>query len=870
MKAYKHSIESVISQLNTDINKGLTDEEAKQRLEKNGLNVLDEGKKKTLFSLFLEQINDVMIYVLLVAAVITVIVNKEFTDAIIILLVVLVNAVVGITQELKAGKALEALKEMTNPKAIVIRNGISKEIESKYLVTGDIVCLDAGRYVPADLRLLESNNLQIEESSFTGESVPSSKDANVTFDEEIGISDMINTAFMSTLVTYGRGKGVVIATSNDTKIGEIAKMLDIDEEQTPLQVKMNKLGKSLGYLAIFVCVLIFVIGILQSRGVVDMLITSISLAVAAIPEGLVAIVAIVLSLGVTRMSKKHAIIKKLPAVETLGSVNYICSDKTGTLTQNKMTVIEEYTKDNNNELLIKAFILSSDAKIENGNEIGDPTEIALISYGIKNNILREELENKYKRIDEFAFDSDRKLMSTYVEHDNIYRVYTKGALDNLIDLATKILVNGEVKEFTPELKAGIQNKADEMYNKALRVLAVSYKDTETKIENSEFEKDLVFIGIVGMIDPPREEVKLSIKEAHDAGITVMMITGDHKNTAFAIAKDLNIAQNESQCITGMELENLSDDELTKTVQNYRVFSRVSPEHKVRIVKALKANDNIVSMTGDGVNDAPSLKVADIGVAMGITGTDVAKGASDMILTDDNFATIVASVEEGRNIYDNIKKSIIFLLSCNLGEVISILIATLMGWPIPLIATQILWINLVTDSLPALALGVDPISTNQMNRPPRASNENFFSGGAWFRALVGGVLIGFLTLSAFVIGLLEKGYTLGQISTVDISNENLAYARTMAFIVLTVSQLFYAYTMRSSEESLLKIGVFKNKFLNYSLIIGLILQFGLLAIPLLSKAFGVTMLSFIDLDIVLIFAIIPVIVNELIKKFIKFN
>lgn len=867
MKQYSSiPIVDLVKEFDTDLKNGLNSDIALKRLEKNGKNILKDSKKKNIFQIFFEQINDVMIYVLLISAIITVIVNKEFTDAIIILLVIFVNAIVGLTQELKAGKALEALKKMTSPKAVVVRDGLTLEIDAQDLVVGDIVLLDAGRVVPADLRLVETNSLQIEESSFTGESVPVTKDANVVLDKNVLMADRINMAFMSTLVSYGRAKGIVVATANDTEIGKIASMLNTDEEKTPLQVKMNKLGKQLGYIAIAICILIFVIGILQKRQIVEMLITSISLAVAAIPEGLVAIIAIVLSLGVTRMSKKNAIIKKLPAVETLGSVNYICSDKTGTLTQNKMTVVKSYTKDKDENLLLLAFILSSDARIENDVKIGDPTELALISRGLELNISREMLDKKYPRIDEYSFDSDRKLMSTLVKYDSGYRVYTKGALDNLLQISTNMVIDGKVVKLTDKLRTDILDKAKEMSKDALRVLAVAYKETTDKIAYTEFELNLTIIGIVGMIDPPRMQVFDSIKKAQGAGINIVMITGDHKDTAFAIAKNLNIASSLDQCISGPELEKMTDETLEKLVTGYRVFSRVSPIHKVRIVKALKNNNNIVSMTGDGVNDAPSLKTADIGVAMGITGTDVAKNASSMILTDDDFSTIVYAIEEGRNIYDNIKKAIIFLLSCNLGEVISIFIATVLGWPIPLVATQILWINLVTDSLPALALGVDPINTNQMNKKPRSKDENFFSGGAWLRALVGGSLIGILTLSAFVIGLFEKGYTLSNLSQV--AKADLIYARTMAFIVLTVSQLFYAYTMRSSSDSLLKIGIFKNKFLNYSLIIGLVLQFGLLVIPKLSEAFYVTRLSFFDLDVVLLFTIIPVIVNELMKKYIR--
>lgn len=868
LKSHNKSIEEVAKELNTDINSGLTNDEYRKRLLEHGENKLEEGETTSVSALLFEQLKDVLVIVLLISAIITVIVKREYMDAIIILLVVVINAVIGVVQEIKAEKALAALKNMTSPKAIVIREGMTIEVDSKDVVIGDLVVLDAGRYVPADLRLIESVNLQIEESSFTGESVPANKNAKDILDENTGLADITNMAFMSTLVTYGRGLGIVVGTGNNTKIGDIAKLLTQEEDKTPLQKKMNKLGQTLGYIAISICIAIFFIGIIQGREIIEMLITAISLAVAAIPEGLVAIIAIVLALGVTRMSKKNAIIKKLPAVETLGSVNFICSDKTGTLTQNKMTVVKSYTKDINEYNMIKSLVLCSDADIVDNVSVGDPTEVAFIAYGIKNNMYKKDLNNEFERVGEIPFDSDRKLMSTLNKENEKYIVHTKGAIDNLLKICNKIKIENDIITLTEEEKENLLNISNNMSDEALRVIAVAYKPVDNILNEDEYEKDLIFLGMVGLIDPPRLEVKDSIEKAFQAGINVVMITGDHKNTAFAIAKELNITNDINTCMTGAELEKLSDEELKNIVCNYRVFARVSPEHKVRIVKALKENDNIVSMTGDGVNDAPSLKIADIGVAMGITGTDVAKGASDMILTDDNFKTIVSAIEEGRNIYNNIKKSIMFLLSCNIGEVISILIATLLKMPIPLIASQILWVNLVTDTFPALALGVDSSNENVMKQKPRNANESFFANGAWFKAIVGGTLIGTLTLLAFVIGLVEKGVPLSNLLSA--TSEELKYARTMSFIVLTVSQLFYAYTMRDNEQSIIKIGVFSNKFLNYATLIGIVLQFSLISIPFLANAFNVQALSFLDFDIVIIFALIPLIVNEIIKKYIKFG
>ena len=731
----------VIKELNSDSLNGLTSEEAKIRLQKNGENKLASKKKKTMVQLFLAQLNDAMIYILIAAAVISGIMG-EISDSIIILIVIFINATIGVVQESKAEKALEALKQLSTPKALVKRNGELIEIPSEEVVTGDIVIIDAGRYIPADLRLIETANLQIEESAFTGESVPAEKDAKIVLeDEKAPVGDRVNMAYMSTLATYGRGTGIVVATGMDTEIGKIAKMLDDEEEEsTPLQKRLAQLGKILGFAAIGICVIIFILSMFQGRDWFEMLLTAISLAVAAIPEGLPAIVAIVLALGVQRMIKHNAIVKKLPAVETLGSVSIICSDKTGTLTINQMTVKKIYIndslvpinnidiKDNSTELLVEAMVLCNDATSNETSKTGDPTEIALLDVGNKVNLFKDSLNEEHKRVDEIPFDSDRKLMTTVNAYENKFKVYTKGAIDSLFKICNKVLINGEIVPLTEEKKKELLDASNSMSDTALRVLGASYKEIDNKnVPIDSLEKDQIFIGLMGMIDPPREEVKASIVECKKAGIIPIMITGDHKNTAFAIGNELGMADNINQCMSGSEIDNYSQEEFNKIVNNYRIFARVSPEHKVKIVKAFKSHGNIVSMTGDGVNDAPSLKAADIGVAMGITGTDVAKGAADMILTDDNFSTIVNAVEEGRNIYNNIKKAIIFLLSCNLGEIVALFVAILLNWNTPLLPIHILWVNLITDSFPALSLGVDPKDSSVMEEQPRSPKESLFAG-----------------------------------------------------------------------------------------------------------------------------------------------
>ncbi|MDK0784056.1 calcium-transporting P-type ATPase, PMR1-type [Clostridium perfringens] len=866
---YKKSKNEILQELNVDEKNGLSSTEALRRLEKYGKNKLETKKKKTLFKQFLSQLKDVMIYILIIAAIISAFLG-EISDALIILLVIIINAVIGVIQESKAEKALDALKELSTPKALVKRDGSLKEILSEDIVPGDIVIIDAGRYIPGDLRLIDTANLKIEESAFTGESVPSEKDASFLPDKEIPIGDQNNMAFMSTLATYGRGVGVVVGTGMNTEIGKIAKMIEQEEnDETPLQKKLSELGKILGFLAVGICILIFIISFFQGRDLLEMFLTSISLAVAAIPEGLPAIVAIVLALGVQRMVKKNAIIRKLPAVETLGSVSIICSDKTGTLTQNKMTVTTVYTNDsyikesefnlndNESKLLVDCMVLCNDATYSEKSQTGDPTEIALLESPFKLNILKEKLEKEFKRIDEIPFDSDRKLMTTVnLVDDKKARVFTKGALDSILSICNKISINGKLLDFSKEYKAKVLENSNIMSDKALRVLAFAYKDiSKENIVLDSLEKDLVFIGMVGMIDPPRLEVKDSIKLCKSAGITPVMITGDHKNTAFAIANELGIAEDISQAITGHEIDRFKEEEFNEKIINYRVFARVSPEHKVKIVKAFKSHGNIVSMTGDGVNDAPSLKAADIGVAMGITGTDVSKGASDMILTDDNFSTIVSAVEEGRKIYLNIKKSIVFLLSCNLGEILTLFTAILLNWNSPLQPIHILWVNLITDSFPALALGVDKTKEDVMNNPPRNPKESIFIKSDKIQLIINGVLIGGITLFAFKLG--ERLYA-----------DSLIHAQTMAFVVLSVSQLFLSLSLRSNTKSAFSLGIFSNKYLVYSILLGIFLQVIIISISFIANIFKVTPLLLYDWIVVILVSLIPFAINEILKLFRK--
>ena len=861
-------IDKIISHFDTNITNGLSSKAAEELLSKNGKNKLIAKKKKTLLELFLSQINDVMIYILIAAALISALVG-EVSDSIIIVIVILINAIIGVVQENKAEKALEALKSLSTPKALVKRDGNILEIPSEDVVLGDLVIIDAGRYIPADLRLIESINLKVDESAFTGESLPAEKDSSIVLSsDDVAIGDKSNMAFMSTLATYGRGSGIVVSTGMDTEIGKIAKMLDTENDNiTPLQKNLAHLGKILGIGAVSISILMFIISMFQGRDFLQMFMTSISLAVAAIPEGLPATVAIVLALGVQRMSKENAIIRKLPAVETLGSVNIICSDKTGTLTLNKMTVKKAFINNisidvnelnlnkNEDKILVEGMILCNDATSIKESKSGDPTEIALLDVGNKFNILKDSLNLNHKRVNEIPFDSERKLMTTVNLYENKYRVFTKGAIDNILKLSTQILKDDKVLPLNDEEKKLILTASNKMSDSALRVLALAYKDTKDPSENSNLEDNLTFVGFMGMIDPPRKEVKNSIATSKAAGIRTVMITGDHKNTAFAIGNELGIANNISEALSGSEIDSYSQEEFNKIVNTYNIFARVSPEHKVKIVKALKSHGNIVSMTGDGVNDAPSLKFADIGVAMGITGTDVAKGAADMILTDDNFSTIVKAIEEGRNIFNNIKKSIVFLLSSNLGEVITLFTAILLNWSSPLLPIHILWINLITDSLPALALGVDHKDPNVMSEPPRNPKDNLFSNGTGVTLILLGIIIGFTTLLAFKVG--EYLYP-----------NSLAHAQTMSFVVLSGSQLILSLSMRSEKESVFKIGIFKNKKLLGAIFIGILLQISIISIPPIARIFNVFSLTLKDWLFVSLLAMIPFTFFEISKLFRK--
>lgn len=875
----------VLEDLGVDQALGLSEQEAASRLERHGPNALKGKAAKSVLRLLAGQLRNWLVYVLVAAVVITLFMG-EYADAVIIVLVILVNAVLGVVQEVKAGKAIEALQKITSPKALVKRGGEVKEVDSSTVVPGDLIILDAGRFVAADLRLVESANLKIDESALTGESVPTEKDASLVLeDPNLPVGDRANCAFMSSLVTYGRGVGVAVATGMDTEVGHIARLIDAEEStQTPLERRLEALGKLLGKAAIAVCAVMFIISWLQGRDLPEMFLTAVSLAVASIPEGLAAIVAVVLSIGVTAMSKRNAIIRRLPAVETLGSVNIVCSDKTGTLTQNRMTVTAYFTTQGKvamdggktpagpeAQLIARSMILCSDATFDNGQSSGDPTEIALLVFGDAVGVDRKALQAASARVAEAAFDSDRKRMSVLSKADGKLTVHCKGALGSLLEVCSQVVVDGNPTALTEAHKQQYKNAADEMSEQALRTLAVAYRPMESTpaVENapapSEMERDLILIGLVGMIDPPRTEVKGSVQLAKDAGITTVMITGDHKQTAFAIARDLGIADSLDQVVSGRDLDAISDEELAKRVDVYRVFARVSPEHKVRIVRAHKSRGNIVCMTGDGVNDAPSLNAADIGVAMGKVGTDVAKNAADMVLADDNFGTIISAIEQGRNIYNNIRKAVLFLITSNLGEVIAMFVAIVLGWPVPLLATQLLWINLLTDTLPAVALGMDPGDPDVMKQPPRNPKDGFFAHGAGLRAILGGAFIGIVTIVAFVYGFRVHGFSpFGN----NVPDEVITYARTMAFMTIICCQLLYAFAFRSPTKSVVQVGLLSNKALLAAVTLGLLLQLGILGLPFTRGAFRLQILDGQGWVVAVVLGLIPLMLNELHKGILR--
>ena len=902
---FSKSVDEVKKELLTDLEKGLTDEQISKQREKFGKNELKAQKKKSLFVKFLEQFKDFMIIVLIIAAIISGVVGymqgEGITDSIIILIVVIVNAIIGVAQEAKAEKSLEALQKLSSHSAKVMRNGILTVVPSKELVPGDIVILDTGDFVPADLRIIEAANLKSQESSLTGESVPVEKYSEVIKDEKVGIGDRVNMLFSSSLITYGRGKGIVVETGMNTEVGKIAGIInDTEKAETPLQIKLNKLGKTLGLVALAICAFIFIIGLIYGKEPLDMFMTAVSLAVAAIPEGLAAVSTIVLAIGVQRMVKKHAIVKKLPAVETLGSATVICSDKTGTLTQNKMTVkkifydnklvdidkIEQNEIKDDLEKLVYVSMLCNDTKVGRDNELtGDPTETALVDMGFVLDF-KPELFEMLPRVGEIPFDSNRKLMTTIHKYEDKYLVYTKGGVDELLKRCNKYILNNEIKNDLNNFKNSIQNINEKMAKEALRVLAMGYKELDHMPSDEEMkniESDLIYVGMVGMIDPPREEAKVAVEKCKTAGIKTVMITGDHKITATAIAKSLGILENESEAITGAELEEMSDEDLAKNIRKYSVYARVSPEHKVRIVRAWQKNGEIVAMTGDGVNDAPALKKADIGCAMGMVGTDVAKEAADVILTDDNFATVVSAVEEGRRIYDNILKAIQFLLSSNVGEIIVLFVAILItpllsktfGIDIkliePLLPIHILWVNLVTDSLPALALAVDPAEKDVMTRKPLKPGKGIFTKGMTWRIVYQGIMIGLLTLAAFCIGLATPESSLPEVYNnegVRLSNEEVKVeiGQTMAFTVLALSELVHVFNIRNNKKSIFKTGIFNNSKLILAIAVSAALMFVILLIPSLRQIFSIPVLPLGNIIETILLVLAPLAIVELFKLF----
>lgn len=871
---YTQGVEEVLKSLDTSVD-GLSTAQAKERLDAYGYNELDEGEKRSLLSKFIDQFKDLMIIILLVAAALSIITEGRhgLTDACIIFAVVVLNAAFGVYQEGQAEAAIEALKNMSSPMARVRRDGNVVEIDSRELVPGDIVLLEAGDVVPADMRLIEAASLKIEESALTGESVPVEKDITETVEAEAGIGDRVNMCYQNSNVTYGRGTGVVTNTGMYTEVGKIADMLaNADESQTPLKQSLEQLSKTLTYLIIAIALVTFLVSVfIRGEQPLEGLMVAVALAVAAIPEGLPAIVTILLSLGTTTLAKRNAIVRKLPAVETLGSTEIIASDKTGTLTMNQMTVEKVYTNGqlqnadtelgaDNTTLRIMTF--ANDTKVDpDGKLIGDPTETALVQFGLDHNFDVREVLKSEPRVAELPFDSDRKLMSTiHKEPDGSYFVAVKGAPDQLIKRVTRIEINGEVRPITDEDKQAILAINKDLAKQALRVLMMAYKTTSEipTLESEVVESDLIFSGLVGMIDPERPEAAEAVRVAKEAGIRPIMITGDHQDTAEAISKRLGIIDpndTEDRVITGAELNELSDEEFQKVFKQYSVYARVSPEHKVRIVKAWQNEGKVVAMTGDGVNDAPSLKTADIGIGMGITGTEVSKGASDMVLADDNFATIIVAVEEGRKVFSNIQKSIQYLLSANMAEVFIIFFATLFGWDV-LQPVHLLWINLVTDTLPAIALGVEPAEPGIMTHKPRGRQSNFFDGGVFGAIMYQGVFQTILVLAVYGWGLVfPEHHTQAEIH---------ADALTMAYATLGLIQLLHAFNVKSVYQSVFKVGLFRNKTFNWAIPVAFILLMATIVVPGLNNLFHVSHLSFTQWLAVIVGSFLIVVLVEIVK------
>lgn len=903
MNWYNKDIKQAAIDLKVNLTTGLAGAEVQERLQQFGYNELKEKAKETLFQKVINQLKDFLVIILIIASIVSGLMG-EISDAIVIIAIVIVNAVLGVIQEGKAEKALEALKKMSAPNTRVLRNGHIQIIPTRELIPGDIVLIEAGDSIPADLRLIESVNLKIEEASLTGESVPVEKHAEMVFDKEVSLGDRVNMVYMGTVATYGRGKGVVVDTGDKTEIGKIAAVIQsFEEETTPLQLKLNELGKWLGIACLAICALVFVIGFLRDGHLLEMFLVAVSLAVAAIPEGLPAVVTIVLAIGMKRLAQKNAIVRKLLAVETLGCVTVICSDKTGTLTQNEMTVVKilsggkvykvtgtgynpagEFIADNqkvdpaNNKdlnILLAGGVLCNDAVLEEKNAaendwdiVGDPTEGALLVAGAKAGQDKTRLNESYERIAELPFDSDRKMMTTFHKNFISGKVvsFTKGAPDIILERCSKVLINGTAQPLTAEWKLAIAQANSGFAREALRVLAFTYREYEGMpqvIKSDDIENELIFVGLMGMIDPARVEAYEAIQICKEAGIQPVMITGDYKDTAVAVASELSLMKDGTEVMTGAELDRISDDELFAKVENVSVYARVSPEHKVRIVDIFKKRGHVSAMTGDGVNDAMALKRSDIGVSMGITGTDVAKGTADIILMDDNFATIVAAVKEGRIIYSNIRKFVFYLLSCNVGEILVVFLSILMNLPVPLLPIQLLWLNLVTDSFPALALGTEKGDPDIMKLKPRAKTEPILN-----KSMVVGIIVQSIAITGAVLTAYIWAINKYSGSMANITKEGLYMARTIAFTTLISAELIRAYSSRSERFSIVKLGIFSNKIMVWASILSFVLLLAVLYIPILQPIFKTYALNGHDWLIVISFCLAPFLAGEFYKPIVR--